>query len=91
MSEVGREQGGIRRFHYQTLGEPNHADDAIALCSERNTMKTESKLAFATVLAGVAIFGLFAADQPKAKDVQRREMAKLDWLVGRWKGSGNRG
>ena len=52
-------------------------------------MKTKPKLAFLlTVLTLVAIFSVFAADQPKSKDVQRREMAKLDWIVGRWKGSG---
>ena len=52
-------------------------------------MKTKTKLAFLLAASGgVAIFSVFAADPPKSKDVQRREMAKLDWIVGRWKGSG---
>ncbi len=51
-------------------------------------MKAELKLALAAVLTVVVIFSVSAADQLKSKDVQRREMAKLDWIVGRWKGSG---
>jgi len=51
-------------------------------------MKKGPKLALAAVLTVVAIVGVFAADKPKSKDVQRREMKKLDWFVGRWKGAG---
>lgn len=51
-------------------------------------MKTRPKLALAAVLTLVAIVGLFAADQPKSKDIQLREMKKLDWFVGTWKGAG---
>ena len=51
-------------------------------------MKTGPKLALAALLTVVAIVSVFAADEPKAKDVQRREMKKLDWFVGRWQGTG---
>lgn len=51
-------------------------------------MKTSPKLTLAAVLAVVAVFSLFAADQPTSKEVQRREMKKLDWFVGHWKGTG---
>ena len=51
-------------------------------------MKTASKLAIAGVLTVVAVVGVFSADQPKSKDVQLREMKKLDWFVGQWKGTG---
>jgi len=51
-------------------------------------MKTAPKMALVAVLAVVAIVSVFAADQPTSKDVQRREMKKLDWFVGHWKGSG---
>lgn len=51
-------------------------------------MKTASKLALAAVSTVVAVLSLFAADQPTSKDVQRREMKKLDWFVGHWKGAG---
>src|SRR5678810_1027580 len=51
-------------------------------------MKTAQKLARAAVLTVVAVLSVCAADPPASKDVQRREMKKLDWLVGHWKGSG---
>jgi hypothetical protein len=51
-------------------------------------MKTATKLALAAVLTVVAIASVFAADQPKSNDIQSREMKKLDWFVGRWKGTG---
>jgi hypothetical protein len=51
-------------------------------------MKTAPKLALAAVVTVVAALSLLAADQPTSKDVQRREMKKLDWLVGHWKGAG---
>jgi hypothetical protein len=51
-------------------------------------MKTAPKLALAAVLTAVAVLSLFAADQPTSRDAQRREMKKLDWFVGHWKGTG---
>src|SRR5678810_1343486 len=51
-------------------------------------MKTAQKLARAAVLTVVAVLSVCAADPPASKDVQRREMKKLDWLVGHWKGAG---
>jgi len=51
-------------------------------------MKHTRAVLLAAVLTVVAIASAFAADQPKSKDVQRQEMKKLDWFVGRWKGSG---
>jgi hypothetical protein len=51
-------------------------------------MKTAPKLALAAALIVVAVVGVFAADPPTAKAVQRAEMKKLDWLVGQWKGTG---
>jgi hypothetical protein len=51
-------------------------------------MKTGPKLALAAVLTVVAIVSVFAAEQPTSKEAQRREMKKLDWFVGRWKGTG---
>jgi hypothetical protein len=51
-------------------------------------MKTASKAVLAAALTAVALLGAFAADQPTPKEVQHREMKKLDWLVGRWKGTG---
>jgi hypothetical protein len=51
-------------------------------------MKTGPKSTLAAILTVVAIVSVFAADQPKSKDIQRREMKKLDWFVGRWKGTG---
>src|SRR5881396_817762 len=50
-------------------------------------MKTAPKLAPAA-LTVVAVLSLFAADQPTSKEAQRREMKKLDWFVGHWKGTG---
>ena len=51
-------------------------------------MTTARKLALAAVLTLVAVISVFAADQPASKDVQRREMKKLEWFVGHWKGTG---
>jgi len=51
-------------------------------------MKTAQKLPLAAVLTVVAVVSVFAADQPTSKDAQRREMKKLDWFVGHWKGTG---
>ncbi|HKQ37776.1 MAG TPA: hypothetical protein VJ063_06835 [Verrucomicrobiae bacterium] len=51
-------------------------------------MKTKLELGAAAVLAVFTIVGVFAADQPKSKDIQLGEMKKLDWFVGRWKGAG---
>ena len=51
-------------------------------------MKTAQKLILVSILSAVALVCVFAADQPTAKDVQRREMKKLDWFVGHWKGTG---
>jgi hypothetical protein len=51
-------------------------------------MKTTSKLALAAALTAGVLVGGFAADQPTSKDLQRREMIKLDWLAGHWKGTG---
>ena len=51
-------------------------------------MKTAQKVALAAALTAVAVITMFAADQQTAKDVQRGEMKKLDWLVGHWKGTG---
>jgi len=51
-------------------------------------MKTTNKLMVAAAMAAVALSYAFAADQPTSKDIQRREMKKLEWWVGHWKGSG---
>ena len=51
-------------------------------------MKLAPKLALAAVLIVVAVVSPFAADQPTSKEIQHREMKKLDWLVGHWKGTG---
>ena len=51
-------------------------------------MKTAQKLILVSILSAVALVCVFAADQPTSKDVQRREMKKLDWFVGRWQGTG---
>ena len=51
-------------------------------------MKTGTKLARAAELIVLAMISVSAADQPTSKDVQRREMKKLDWFVGNWKGDG---
>ena len=51
-------------------------------------MKTAQKVALAAAFTAVAVITMFAADQETAKDVQRGEMKKLDWLVGHWKGTG---
>jgi hypothetical protein len=51
-------------------------------------MKPAPKLALAAVLTVVAVVSAFAADQPTSKEVQHREMKKLDWFVGHWKGTG---
>ncbi len=51
-------------------------------------MKTAQKLVLAAILTAVALVCVFAADQPTSKDVQRREMKKLDWFVGHWTGTG---
>src|SRR5207247_4276990 len=51
-------------------------------------MKTAPKLALAAALTAVELVCVFAADQPTPKDVQHREMKKLDWFVGHWKGTG---
>ena len=51
-------------------------------------MKTAPKLALVAVLTVVAVVHVFTADQPTSKDIQRREMKKLDWFVGHWKGAG---
>src|ERR1043166_2462295 len=50
-------------------------------------MKTRRKIAFAAAFT-VALVCVFAAEQQSSKDAQRREMKKLDWWVGHWKGSG---
>ena len=50
-------------------------------------MKTRGKIAFATALT-VALVCVVAGEQETSKDVQLREMKKLDWWVGHWKGSG---
>jgi len=51
-------------------------------------MKTAPKLVLAAALIAVAGICGRAADEPTAKEAQRQEMQKLDWLVGRWKGTG---
>jgi hypothetical protein len=51
-------------------------------------MKTARKLTLSAGLTLVAIIGVFAAEQPTSKEIQRREMKKLDWFVGHWKGTG---
>ena len=51
-------------------------------------MKTAPKGALAAAFTVVAALSLFAADQQTFKEVQRREMRKLDWFVGHWKGTG---
>ena len=51
-------------------------------------MKTISKLTLAAASTVVAVLSLLAADQPTSKEVQLREMKKLDWFVGHWKGTG---
>ena len=51
-------------------------------------MKTAAKLVLAAVLTVVAVLSLFAVEQPRPKEAQSREMKKLDWLVGHWKGTG---
>jgi hypothetical protein len=51
-------------------------------------MRTASKLALAAALPVVALVCVFAAEQSTSKDAQRREMKKLDWFVGNWKGDG---
>ena len=51
-------------------------------------MKTGTKLARAAALIVLTMISVSAADQPTSKDVQRREMKKLDWFVGHWKGTG---
>jgi len=51
-------------------------------------MKTATKAGLSAALAAVAFVGAIAADEPTPKEVQQREMKKLDWLVGRWNGAG---
>jgi hypothetical protein len=51
-------------------------------------MKRTRKVALAAAFIAVALVCVFAADQQASKDAQRREMKKLDWWVGHWKGSG---
>ena len=51
-------------------------------------MKTRSRLTLAAALTVVGVLNLLAADQPTSKEVQLREMKKLDWFVGHWKGTG---
>jgi hypothetical protein len=52
------------------------------------SMKTATKAGLSAALATVAFLGAFAADEPLPKEVQQREMKKLDWLMGRWTGAG---
>src|SRR6185436_7651727 len=51
-------------------------------------MKKARGLAVAVALSTVTIISLIAGEQPTAKEIQRREMKKLEWLVGHWKGTG---
>ena len=51
-------------------------------------MKIRQKVALAAAFIAVALVCVFAADQQTSKDAQRREMKKLDWWIGHWKGSG---
>jgi hypothetical protein len=51
-------------------------------------MKTKRRLALAAAMTAIAVISVCAADQPTSEGVQRREMKKLDWLVGHWKGTG---
>ena len=51
-------------------------------------MKTAPKSAIAAALIVVAAVSVFAADPPTPQEVQRREMKKLEWIVGHWKGAG---
>jgi len=51
-------------------------------------MNTARKIALAAAVTAVALLHGIAADRPTPREVQRREMKKLDWLVGRWKGTG---
>jgi hypothetical protein len=48
----------------------------------------KNKIAFTLAFGAIAMMSLFAAEPQSAKEIQREEMKKLDWLVGRWKGSG---
>ena len=52
-------------------------------------MKTPRKTTLSAALVALALLSAFAADQPTPKEVQQKEMKKLDWLVGHWKGSGS--
>jgi hypothetical protein len=45
-------------------------------------------LALLVALTALALISVFAADPQTSKDVQRREMKKVDWLVGHRKGAG---
>jgi hypothetical protein len=51
-------------------------------------MKARRKVAVAAAFMAVALVCVFAADRQTSKDSRRREMKKLDWWVGHWKGAG---
>jgi Protein of unknown function (DUF1579) len=51
-------------------------------------MKTAARSVLVAALTVVAHVCIFAAEQPSSTDSQLREMKKLDWLVGQWKGTG---
>src|SRR5436190_4203777 len=51
-------------------------------------MTTAPKFVLAAAFTAVVVISVCAADQPTSKEVQRREMKKVDWWVGHWKGSG---
>src|SRR5436190_3901602 len=51
-------------------------------------MTTAPKFVLAAAFTAVVVISVCAADQPTSKEVQRREMKKLDWFVGHWKGTG---
>src|SRR5262245_62100286 len=51
-------------------------------------MKTAPKLALVAAFIVSALACAFAAEQVTSQDIQRREMKKLDWFIGHWKGTG---
>src|SRR5213592_2695089 len=51
-------------------------------------MNTARNIALAATAGAVALIQVIAADRLTPREVQRREMKKLDWLVGHWKGTG---
>jgi hypothetical protein len=51
-------------------------------------MKTIRAKLLTGALAAITLMCAGAEQQPAARDAQRREMKKLEWWIGHWKGSG---